>query len=98
MDENEKLEALKAEASKRGFFMAKGAEKVVKAMFKREKKYGGLYCPCRNMAIYSEDEKKDYACPCKGFENDVEADGECFCGLFVKVDPEADEAVVGSKA
>lgn len=87
MDENEKMEALKVEAAKHGFYLSKDAAKVVNAMFKKEKKNGGLYCPCKNIAIYPDDEKKDYICPCKTFAADVESDGECFCGLFVKDDP-----------
>lgn len=46
MNQDEKLEELKQEAEKRGYALSDNALKIIKAMFKKEAKLGGLYCPC----------------------------------------------------
>jgi len=82
--ENDKLAEVTNDAEKRGYVLSGDAEKIIKAMFKKEKKLGGLYCPCMNIALMEENEKKNYTCPCIDLEKDVKENGKCFCGLFVK--------------
>jgi len=82
--ESEKLAELQNEAEKRGYDLSADAEKMVKAMIKREKKLGGIYCPCRNIVLMEEEEKKKYTCPCVDLDNDIKETGACHCGVFIK--------------
>jgi ferredoxin-thioredoxin reductase catalytic subunit len=82
--ESEKFAELQNEAEKRGYDLSADAEKMVKAMIKREKKLGGIYCPCRNIVLMEDEEKKNYTCPCVDLDIDIKETGACHCGVFVK--------------
>jgi len=58
-------------------------ERLIKGMLENEKKYGARYCPCRRVTGNSE-EDKGKICPCQWHREEIERDGQCFCGLFVK--------------
>jgi thioredoxin len=58
-------------------------ERLIKGMLENEKKYGARYCPCRRVSGNLE-EDKGKICPCQWHREEIERDGHCFCGLFVK--------------
>jgi thioredoxin len=58
-------------------------ERLIKGMLENEKKFGGKYCPCRRISGNPE-EDKGKICPCQWHREEIERDGHCFCGLFVK--------------
>jgi thioredoxin len=58
-------------------------ERLIKGMLENEKKYGARYCPCRRVTGNKE-EDKGKICPCQWHREEIERDGHCFCGLFVK--------------
>jgi len=61
----------------------KTVDRIIKGLIENEKKYGKQYCPCRRVSgDAQEDEKK--ICPCVFHKEEIEKDGKCFCGLFVK--------------
>ena len=62
----------------------KVAERIVKGLFENEKKYGVRYCPCRRISGNLEEDKK-IICPCISHRQEIEIDGHCHCGLFVKM-------------
>ncbi|XOB41549.1 MAG: thioredoxin [Candidatus Nealsonbacteria bacterium] len=73
-------------AQKNGFKLNpdKGiVERLVKGLLENEKKYGARYCPCRRITGNPEDDKGKI-CPCYWHQEELERDGHCFCGLFVK--------------
>jgi putative thioredoxin len=58
-------------------------ETIIKGLLANEKKYGWRYCPCRRVTgNFQEDWPK--ICPCKWHWDEIEKDGHCHCGLFVK--------------
>lgn len=58
-------------------------ERLVKGLLENEKKYRARYCPCRRITGNPEDDKGKI-CPCYWHQEEIERDGHCFCGLFVK--------------
>ena len=58
-------------------------ERLIKGMLENEKKYGQRYCPCRRVTGNKEKDKGKI-CPCQWHREEIERDGHCFCGLFVK--------------
>lgn len=58
-------------------------ERIVKGLLEREKKFGARYCPCRRITQNQEEDKK-IICPCAFHRQEIEKDGHCLCGLFVK--------------
>ncbi len=58
-------------------------ERIVLGLLKNEEKYGALYCPCRRITGDKEEDKKNI-CPCVFHRGELEKDGHCLCGLFVK--------------
>jgi len=58
-------------------------ENVIRSLLEREEKLGARYCPCRRMTGNKEEDKK-IICPCQFHHLEIERDGHCFCGLFVK--------------
>jgi thioredoxin 1 len=89
-DEQEEINKLKKEyaeyAKANGFNLnpdEKTVDRIVKGLLANEKKYGKKYCPCRRVSgDAKEDEKK--ICPCVWHKDEIEKDGKCFCGLYVK--------------
>ena len=73
-------------AKKNGFRLnpnRKVVEGVVKSLLEREKKFGFRYCPCRRITGNPEEDKK-IICPCQFHRLEIEKDGHCLCGLFVR--------------
>jgi len=73
-------------AQKNGFKLnpdRKVVEKLVAGLLANEKKYGARYCPCRRVTGNKEEDQPKI-CPCKWHREEIERDGHCFCGLFVK--------------
>ncbi|TET84602.1 MAG: ferredoxin:thioredoxin reductase [Candidatus Nealsonbacteria bacterium] len=58
-------------------------ERLIKGMLENEKKFGERYCPCRRITGNKE-EDKGKICPCHWHREEIERDGHCVCGLFVK--------------
>jgi len=56
---------------------------LVKSLLEREQKFGKRYCPCRRVTGNTEEDKK-IICPCIYMKKEIEEQGRCFCGLFVK--------------
>lgn len=73
-------------AQKNGFRLnqdRKVTEKLVAGLLANERRYGARYCPCRRVTgNKGEDQPK--ICPCQWHREEIERDGHCFCGLFVK--------------
>ena len=57
--------------------------RLVKSLLEREKKLGARYCPCRRVTGDQKEDKK-IICPCIFHRDEIEKDGHCHCGLFVK--------------
>ena len=58
-------------------------ERLVKGLINNEKKYGKKYCPCRRISGNPEEDQKNI-CPCFWHLEEIEKNGQCFCGLFMK--------------
>jgi len=61
----------------------KVVERIVRGLLENERKYGKRYCPCRRVTGNEEEDKK-IICPCIYHRQELEKDGHCLCGLFVK--------------
>jgi len=61
----------------------KVVDRVMAGLNKNEEKYGKRYCPCRRVTG-NEAEDAKIICPCIYSKEEIEKDGKCFCGLFVK--------------
>jgi len=61
----------------------KKVEFLVKGLLENERKYGVRHCPCRRVTGNLEEDKKKI-CPCFWHRQEIERDGRCLCGLFVK--------------
>ena len=73
-------------ARKNGFRLNPNREvvkRLVKGLLENEKKYGSRYCPCRRITGDLEKDRKKI-CPCFWHKKEIEVDGHCFCGLFIK--------------
>lgn len=58
-------------------------ENLIAGLLANEKKYGAKYCPCRRITGNKEEDSSKI-CPCSWNRKEIERDGRCFCGLFVK--------------
>ena len=58
-------------------------QRLMKGLLENEKKYGQRYCPCRRITGNKEVDAKS-VCPCYYHRDEIEKDGRCLCGLFVK--------------
>lgn len=58
-------------------------ESLIKGMLENEKNFGERYCPCRRVTGNKE-EDKGKICPCQWHREEIEKNGRCLCGLFVK--------------
>lgn len=86
LEENLLIREYQEYAEKKGFSLnsdKKVVEVIVKSLLEREKKFGQKYCPCRKISDNAEENKK-IICPCNYHLKEIERDGKCFCGLFVK--------------
>lgn len=61
----------------------KVVEGIIKGLLLNEEKYGARYCPCRRITDNAEEDKKKI-CPCFWHKEEIEKNGRCLCGLFVK--------------
>lgn len=89
-DQQEKIKELTAEYSKyaeeNGFKLnpdKKTVERVINGLLENEKKYGEKYCPCRRVTGEKEEDLKKI-CPCFWHKDEIDKDGHCFCGLYVR--------------
>ena len=86
LEENLLIQEYQEYAKKNGFFLnpnRKVVEGIVKSLLEREKKFGGRFCPCRRITENNEEDKK-IICPCVYHLQELEKEGKCLCGLFVK--------------
>lgn len=73
-------------AKKNGFKLNHDREvvkRIARGLIENEKKYGFRYCPCRRISGGQEEDKK-IICPCQFICQEIEKDGHCLCGLFMK--------------
>jgi len=56
--------------------------RIIDGLIRRKKIYGKLYCPCRPVTGSEADSWK--VCPCIWLNEEIERQGHCHCGLFVK--------------
>ena len=90
LNENEKIEKVIEEyedyAKKNGFKLNPNQEvvkRIIAGLLENEKKYQKRYCPCRRITGNLE-EDKGKICPCYWHREEIEKNGHCLCGLFVK--------------
>ncbi len=89
IDKSAFVTAIRAFADKTEFQVNPDQERVellLEGMFNNEANHGLKYCPCR---LIEKDFAKDIGliCPCNFLVHETyqdKADGECWCGLFVK--------------
>lgn len=82
----EMLEEYAKHAQENGFRLNPKTESVgmiIKGLLANEKKHGKKYCPCRRVTGNKEEDDK-IVCPCDYHRQEIEKDGRCHCGLFVK--------------
>lgn len=51
---------------------------------KNKEKFGYNFCPLVPSDLYSKENYKDYICPCKDYQNNIEPGEQCRCGLYIK--------------
>lgn len=59
------------------------ARLIALGLLKNQEKYGKRYCPCRVVTGNAEEDRK-IICPCAYHKDEIAAQGQCHCGLFVK--------------
>ena len=57
--------------------------RIIKQILIKEAIYGKRYCPCR-MITESMKDNKENICPCSFMKDEIEKNGRCHCGLFIK--------------
>lgn len=80
------IKGYKEYAQKNGFRLNPDrdvVENLVAGLLANEKKYGKRYCPCRRVSG-NQEEDRPKICPCAYHRAEIEKDGHCYCGLFVK--------------
>ena len=73
-------------ARKNGFQLNTNEEtvkRIIQGLLANEKKYGKKYCPCRRITGNQEEDSKNI-CPCSYHLKEIEKNGHCICGLFVR--------------
>jgi ferredoxin-thioredoxin reductase catalytic chain len=83
---NKIIEEYKKYAEENGFSLNPNkevAQTLVKGLLEKEKEFGKRYCPCRRITGKKEEDDK-IVCPCVYHLEEIEKQGRCFCGLFVK--------------
>ncbi len=89
MDKDKFLREIERFSEKNEFQVNLDSEKVeslIKGVMENERNHGMKYCPCRLMTKDFEEDLK-LVCPCNFRIHETykdKADGECWCGLFVK--------------
>lgn len=80
------LEQSKKYARKEGLRInsdEKIVDRIIDLLAKNEINYGFRYCPCRRISGNLEEDRLKI-CPCFWHKKEIEKDGHCHCGLFVK--------------
>lgn len=88
MKEKELTEQSKKYAESIGIKLSpdnKIVEVIIKGLLKNKNKHGELYCPCR-VVTGNNKKDKEIICPCVFHRGEIELQGKCICGLFVKAD------------
>ncbi|MDD5144980.1 MAG: thioredoxin [Candidatus Pacebacteria bacterium] len=73
-------------ARKNGFKLNPDKEalkRLIGGLLSNEKKYGKKYCPCRRVSG-NEEEDRSKICPCRWHLEELDKEGRCACGLFLK--------------
>lgn len=60
-------------------------EGILRGLMRNEEDHGARYCPCRRITGSRRDDK-NIICPCAYHKEEIEIDGKCMCGLFLKSD------------
>lgn len=79
------LEELKKKAQSGGYILSPDSEllkTLCEGLLVNEERYGYPACPCRRVKGKKE-EDIDIICPCDYRDNDLDAYGSCYCGLYV---------------
>lgn len=79
------LEALDRYAVTQGLQLNRDREFVLELMqglLRNEERYGYRGCPCR-LAKNDKDRDRDIICPCAYRDPDIAQFGQCYCGLYV---------------
>lgn len=58
-------------------------KRIIKGLLENEKRYGQRFCPCRRV-IGDPEKDKLKVCPCYWHKEEIEKNGHCLCGLFVR--------------
>ncbi len=86
MSNEELIKEYEDYAKKSGFSLnsnRKIVEGIVKLLLEKEEKLGERFCPCRRVTGNTEEDRK-IICPCQYHKEEIDKDGKCHCGLFVK--------------
>ncbi|MFX1295833.1 MAG: ferredoxin-thioredoxin reductase catalytic domain-containing protein [Promethearchaeota archaeon] len=59
------------------------AQAIIDGLNKNKETKGRYYCPCK-VCTGDLEKDKDIICPCKESQMEIDSDGHCHCGLFVK--------------
>ncbi|KAF5419754.1 MAG: Ferredoxin-thioredoxin reductase, catalytic subunit [Candidatus Methanocomedens sp.] len=84
--ETEIYELAKANASELGYKLNPDYDIVmtaIKGLANNKKKYGEVYCSCREISGDKEKDRK-IICPCVYRSRDIDRKGSCKCALYVK--------------
>jgi ferredoxin-thioredoxin reductase catalytic subunit len=84
--ETEIYEWAKVNASASGYKLNPDYDIVmtaIKGLANNKKKYGEMYCSCREISGDKEKDKK-IICPCVYRSKDMDRKGSCKCALYVK--------------
>ncbi|MFH1714078.1 MAG: thioredoxin [Candidatus Nealsonbacteria bacterium] len=89
-DGNDDFARLKKEcesyAKKNGFRLNPDkdvTDRLLIGLLENENKYGLRYCPCRRITGIPEEDKSKI-CPCDFHKEEIEKNGHCLCGLYLK--------------
>ncbi len=58
---------------------------ILKGLSRNEEIHGYKYCPCRRVTG-NRQEDRSIICPCIYHKEEIEIDGKCMCGLFLRSD------------
>ena len=59
------------------------ADSVIEGLARNKLLRGKRYCPCR-LPSGDPEHDKQYICPCRNLEEDMQKDGHCHCYLYMK--------------
>lgn len=85
-EEQELRKKLQSYADSQGFMLnadEKSVELIIKGLLRNKAKHGEIYCPCRTLTGFKEEDKK-IICPCIYHKDEIKRDRHCKCMLFWK--------------